>query len=100
MPAHAFRRSLAAAVLLALPVTALAASPAQASAKTYANCTAVHAVYSGGIAKAGVTKNVVHHRDGSTTKVPLKGKVLYSTSAYDANKKLDADHDGVACEKG
>lgn len=87
---------LAAAAALALAALSLSAAPADAApaVQTYANCTAVHKVYSGGIAKAGVKYNKVsgHNR-------ALKGNVKHSTALYNANKRLDRDKDGIACEK-
>lgn len=87
---------LLAAAAVALAAATVVAAPADAapSAKTYANCTAIHAVYSGGIAKSGVRFN----RTPSGNRA-LKGTVKYSTALYTANKKSDRDHDGVACEK-
>lgn len=70
-----------------------AAANAAPSVKTYANCTAVHRDYSGGIARKGVRYNVV----GSANR-PLKGHVKFDTALYDANRKSDRDHDGIACE--
>lgn len=80
--------------LASAPAAAGIAAPAAGGAKTYANCTAVNAVWSGGIAKAGVTKN----RTPSGSR-PLKGTVKHSTALYLANTKSDRDKDGVACEK-
>jgi hypothetical protein len=70
--------------------------PAQAqtvSAHHYSSCAEVHRVYSGGIAKAGVNRNRVsgHYR-------ALRGHVKHSTALYNANRRLDRDRDGVACE--
>ncbi|WP_246018218.1 excalibur calcium-binding domain-containing protein [Amnibacterium kyonggiense] len=66
--------------------------------KTYKNCTAIRHVYSGGIAKKGVKYNTTHWR-GHTYHRALKGNVKFSSALYNANKKSDADHDGIACEK-
>lgn len=90
---------------LLVPTTAANAAPAQtatatatATAKHYKNCTAVNQVYSGGIAKAGVKYNLVKS-GGKTIKRALKGNVKFSTALYNANKSLDRDNDGIACEK-
>ncbi len=85
-----------AATAVLVPATAAHAAPV---AKHYANCAAVHRVYSGGIAKAGVKSNTVHHRNGSTSHEKLRGHVEFSTALYRANTKLDRDKDGIACEK-
>jgi hypothetical protein len=93
----------------ALGVTALAlaltvggvvgtATSASAAPKTYENCTAVHKVYSGGIAKKSVTKNKVTSA-GKTSYRALKGTVKKDDALYNANKKMDRDADGIACEK-
>lgn len=86
-------------VLTALSVTAFLLAPAMpaqaaASAHSYKNCTAVHKVYSGGIAKPGVKYNRV-----SGSNRALKGTIKRSTALYNANSKLDRDKDGIACEK-
>jgi cytochrome c2 len=72
---------LAAAAALALAAMTAVSGPADAaqSVRTFANCTAVHRVYSGGIAKNGVQYNTVHSH-GRTYHRALKG-------------------DGIACEK-
>jgi cytochrome c2 len=84
-----------AATAVALAAVACAAAPAEAApaARTFANCTAIHQVYSGGIAKAGVKVN----RTPSGNRA-LKGHVKFSTALYIANEKSDRDKDGVACE--
>ncbi|MDM7890847.1 excalibur calcium-binding domain-containing protein [Curtobacterium caseinilyticum] len=90
---------------VAAATTALAASvvlggvtSASAAPKVYANCTAVQKVWSGGIAKKSVTKNRVTS-GGKTTYRPLKGTVKKDDALYNANKKMDRDGDGIACEK-
>ena len=91
---------LLAAALIAIAATTCVAAPADAapSVKHFANCTAVHKVYSGGIAKKGVKVNTVKSH-GKVTHRKLKGTVKHSTALYKANKKLDRDKDGIACEK-
>jgi hypothetical protein len=88
----------AATAVLATTVVVGGASTAQAAPKTYANCTAVHKVYSGGIAKKSVTKNKVTS-NGKVTYRALKGTVKKDDALYKANKKMDRDADGIACEK-
>lgn len=84
--------------VLAATVVVGGASTAQAAPTKYANCTAVQRVYSGGIAKKSVTKNRVTSA-GKTTYRALKGTVKKDDALYNANKKLDRDGDGIACEK-
>lgn len=87
----------AASVLLATSAVVGGASAAQAAPTVYKNCTAVHKVYSGGIAKKSVTKNRVTS-GGKVTYRALKGTVKKDDTLYNANKKSDADGDGIACE--
>ncbi|EZP29879.1 excalibur calcium-binding domain-containing protein [Microbacterium oleivorans] len=63
--------------------------------KTFANCTAMHKVYKGGVAKSGVKYNKVNGKNKA-----FKIKPAISTALYNANKKMDRDKDGIACEKG
>lgn len=92
-------RLLAASVLAASAVVAFApTADAAPAAKTYANCSAINRVYSGGIAKKGVKYNVVRSH-GKTSHRALKGRVEFSTALYEANRKSDRDRDGIACEK-
>ena len=99
----AIRRIAGPSLVLGLVLTpAWAADAAVGSARTttaahYANCAAVHRVYSGGIARAGVTSNTVRS-GGRITHRPLAGSVKFSTALYLANSSLDRDKDGIACE--
>jgi len=61
-----------------------------ASAKHYANCTAMHVDYKGGVALPGA---VDHRASGHAKYAPV-----YSTSLYNANSGSDRDKDGIACE--
>mgnify|MGYP000851878231 CR=1 FL=1 len=63
--------------------------------KTYKNCTALNKVHRGGVAKAGVTHNKVNGK-----KRAFGVRPTFSTALYNANKKMDRDKDGIACEKG
>lgn len=102
--------TMLAAALVAAPVTVTAAAAAPTAAasqvraivpaakppiKTFKNCTALTKTYKGGVARAGVTHNTV-----SGKKKPFKVKPYISTALYNANKKMDRDKDGIACEKG
>lgn len=66
------------------------AMPADAAAKHYANCTAMHKAYPHGVGKKGA-KDKTSGARVTTFKV--------SNSLYAANKGSDRDHDGIACEK-
>lgn len=79
--------------LLALLAVGAAASPADAGTpRHFANCTQMHTVYVGGVAKVGAVDRRAH--GGHATYRPT-----VSTPLYSANTKMDRDGDGVACEK-
>jgi hypothetical protein len=81
------------AVAQPAPVAKPAPKPAPApapAAKTYANCTAMHVDYKGGVARPGA---VDHRTSGHAQYAPV-----YSTSLYNANSGSDRDGDGIACE--
>ena len=67
----------------------LTASPVNAVAKVFKNCTELNKVYPGGVALPGAV-----NAGGITKKEPKYNKALYT-----ANKKSDRDGDGIACEK-
>ena len=77
------------ALLFGIPL--MSAGPADAAARTFQNCTAMHAVYKGGVAKAGA-------KDKRANGGKAKYKPYVSTALYNANTKSDRDMDGVACE--
>ncbi len=84
-------------VALAASVVLGGATTATAAPTVYKNCAAVQKVWSGGIAKKSVTKNRVTSA-GKVTYRALKGTVKKDDALYTANKKLDRDADGIACE--
>ncbi|MDM7832132.1 excalibur calcium-binding domain-containing protein [Cellulomonas edaphi] len=105
------RRPLAAAalalVLLVAPAAAAEAcgptagstvtSAHAAKTKVFKNCTAMHRSYAGGVAKSSKvhnTKTVSGHKVAAKS----KHKPKVSAALYAANKKLDRDKDGIACE--
>ena len=71
---------------------ALVGAPAEAAATKYKNCTALQKKYKHGVAKKGAKDKV----KGSTKPVTT---FTVNTPVYNANKALDRDKDGVACEK-
>ena len=79
----------AAAVVQPAPAPKPAPVPAP-SAKEYANCTAMHVDYKGGVARPGA---VDQRASGHAQYTPV-----YSTSLYNANTGSDRDKDGIACE--
>ena len=77
-----------AAFAAALAGTALTGCKPQ----VFANCTEMHKVYKGGVARVGA---VDHRTDGGHAQyAPKRDNAL-----YDANKKSDRDNDGIACEQ-
>lgn len=90
--------AVAAALAIAPTAPAMAASAPQVhvvtKVVTFKSCTALHKKYPGGVAKAGVKYNLV-----SGKKKAFKVKPKISTALYKANKKLDRDKDGIACER-
>jgi len=70
-----------------VPATAQAATP-----KRYVNCTALQHDFAHGVARAGAVDRV----KGKTKPVTT---FTVNPAAYNANKRLDGDKDGVACER-
>ena len=64
----------------------------------FKNCTAMHKKYAGGVAKNSKvhnTKTVAGHK----VRAKSSHKPKVSAALYSANKGLDRDKDGIACEK-
>ncbi|MEU8263477.1 excalibur calcium-binding domain-containing protein [Micromonospora sp. NPDC048999] len=70
----------------------VAVAPAEAAAKKYKNCTALHKVYPHGVGKKGAKDKV----RGNTKPVT---NFTRSNAVYAKNTHLDRDRDGIACEK-
>ncbi len=84
-------KAAAAAAVVVQPAAAPKPAPAPApSAKKYANCTAMHVDYKGGVARLGA---VDQRASGHAQYAPV-----YSTLLYEANSGSDRDKDGIACE--
>ncbi|GAA4600493.1 hypothetical protein BJY16_003556 [Actinoplanes octamycinicus] len=89
------RNLIRGAVVLALVAggsAGLAAPAGAATVKTYQNCTALNKAYKHGVGKKGAKDKV----RGATKPVTT---FYVNTKLYNANKKMDRDSDGVACEK-
>jgi hypothetical protein len=89
------QRLIRGAIVLALVAGggAVLATPAEAAAvKTFKNCTALNKSYKHGVGKKGAKDKV----RGATKPVTT---FYVNTKLYNANKKMDRDKDGVACEK-
>ena len=84
--------SVAVAVIVTVGV---AAPPADAASKprVFANCTALHQVYPHGVGKVGA------HDKGKNKNFRPVTTFKRDNALYQANRTLDRDHDGVACEK-
>ena len=82
------------AALLFVGGAVVAAPAADAAPKTFKNCTAVNKVHAGGIARKGVKGNTAKGKV-----VPFKTRPVFDTALYEANKKMDRDKDGIACER-
>jgi Excalibur calcium-binding domain len=82
---------LAGGLLAGVGMTTAAEANAAAKVPVYKNCTAMHAKYKHGVGRKGAHDKVTSGKPVTTFYV--------STTIYNANKKLDRDRDGVACEK-
>ena len=89
--------SLALSLAASLALVCAAVVPARAASATgiYTNCTTLHTKYKHGVGRS----NAHDHTSGKPVTT-----FTHSTSAYNTaishNRRLDADHDGIACEKG
>lgn len=85
-------KSRAFVVALSLVAGLGLAGPAVAGPRAFKDCKALNAVYANGVAKSAKT---------AASPVPGWIKIkppLIDASTYAANKKLDRDNDGIACE--
>ena len=91
---------LAAGTLIAAGGVVVIAEPAQAAARHFSSCTALHRVYAHGVGRVGA----VDRTSGKRVTTWKRSTALYranngprnrSTGEYD----LDRDNDGIACEK-
>ena len=74
---------------------ALAAAPASAAVPgKYKNCTALQKYY-----PHGVGRSTAHDRTSGKPVTTFKRSTKLYTAAIKANKSLDRDKDGIACEK-
>ena len=84
-------RSVAFAVITGILLLSQASAASAAPAQTFANCTEMHKVYKGGVAKPGARDARASGRARYAPKVSL--------ALYTANTKSDRDKDGIACER-
>jgi len=83
------KKSIATALVLAGALV-VSVQPAGAAARKFANCTAMHKTYRGGVARPGG-----HQKPGQPK---LRYKPYVNLALYNANHTLDRDKDGIACE--
>jgi hypothetical protein len=95
---NVLKRSVA-VVLAAAGLTLVAApapaAPTRASA-WWTNCTQVHKRYPHGVGKLRAHD---HTRSGTNPVTNFKRSTRLYNYAISRNRRLDADHNGVACEK-
>jgi len=85
-------RALATTVGLAVGMLVGAPANAAPAVPHYARCADLHQHYKHGVGRPGARDHVSGHtRPVTTFKV--------NRSLYNANKTLDRDHDGIACEQ-
>ena len=90
-------RMMAAALtsaVLALPLASISATADAAPSYHYKNCTKLHEDFKHGVGKKGA----VDHTSGTPVTTFKKSTTIYK-KAISYNKRLDADKDGIACEK-
>jgi len=84
------------ALALALPMAGALSTPAEAVSYHYKNCTALHKHFKHGVGKSGANDKV-RGKTKPVTNFKKSTKIYKAAIKY--NRRLDADHDGVACEK-
>jgi len=88
-------RISAAVAAIALALVATTAAPATATVPAkWKNCTTVNKTY-----KHGVGKATAHDKTSGTPVTTFKRSNTLYAQAMKANKGLDRDKDGIACEK-
>lgn len=84
--------SVALATALSL-VVSVPAAQAASKPRVFANCTQLHQVYPHGVGKVGA------HDKGKGKNFRPVTTFKRDNALYQANRKLDRDNDGIACEK-
>ena len=82
--------------LLIASLSVITVSPSNAS-EIFADCKAVNKVYKYGVGLEGAQNMVKDRKTGILN--PRASKHYVNKAVYDANKKMDRDKDGIACEK-
>ena len=97
-PKHAILGAIIAGLLIAPAASAASATAPAATAKKYSSCSQLHQAYKGGVAKDSKVRNT-KTVNGKKVLAKSEYKPKVSSSLYKANKGLDRDKDGIACEK-
>ena len=63
----------------------------------FKNCSALNKVYAGGISMTGAVD--MTKKNGKLIPAKPKNGAVIDDAVYGANKNLDRDKDGIACEK-
>jgi len=89
-------RAATVATAVAFTLAGLSVAPSASAAATgiYKNCTALHTKYAHGLGRVGAHD----HTSGTPVTNFYRSTKLYKV-AMSHNKRLDADKDGIACEK-
>ena len=90
--APAMRYRGIAALLAATTAVVGLATPADAAARKFSDCNAMHKLYVNGVAKSAYTAT---HPTPSWIRIKAPAVGL---DVHTANEKLDRDGDGIACE--
>ena len=80
----------ATALVTALAMGGIGTAVSQGAARSFSNCTALHRYYPHGVGRVGAHD----HTSGRPVATFKRSNALYR-----ANRRLDRDGDGIACEK-
>ena len=80
----------ATALVTALAMGGIGTAVSQGAARSFSNCTALHHYYPHGVGRVGAHD----HTSGRPVTTFTRSNALYQ-----ANRRLDRDGDGIACEK-
>lgn len=81
----------------AKPKRVAPAKPKAATPVRYKNCAALTKMYKSGVARPGGVDRAL--KGGRLVAKKKPARPMISKSIYDMNRHLDADRDGVACER-
>jgi hypothetical protein len=90
--------ALAGAGIMAGGLVIAAPADANAAPTKYRSCAAMNKAYAGGVAKSSSAKNTKTVR-GKKVAAKSVYRPKVNAALYNANKGLDRDRDGIACER-